>query len=206
MSAADKKSLDALATNVLTIRSVPSQSGSLTYNGKAQSPSWANYNTLAMKIGGTTSGTTAGSYSATFTPLDGYKWSDGTTAAKTVKWSIAKAAGTLSLSASSLALTYSKTSGTVTVTRSGTGAVSATSGNTAVATVSVSGETITVTAKANGSATITVNVAADGNYNAPASKTFAVSVTLVSKTLNDNSWATIKSVSDAPGRAPTTGP
>ena len=197
MSAADKKSLDALATNVLTIRSVPSQSGSLTYNGKAQSPSWANYNTLAMKIGGTTSGTTAGSYSATFTPLDGYKWSDGTTAAKTVKWSIAKAAGTLSLSASSLALTYSKTSGTVTVTRSGTGAVSATSSNTAVATVSVSGETITVTAKANGSATITVNVAADGNYNAPASKTFAVSVTLVSKTLNDNSWATIKSVSDA---------
>lgn len=197
MSAADKKSLDALATNVLTIRSVPSQSGSLTYNGKAQSPSWANYNTLAMKIGGTTSGTTAGSYSATFTPLDGYKWSDGTTAAKTVKWSIAKAAGTLSLSASSLALTYSKTSGTVIVTRSGTGAVSATSSNTAVATVSVSGETITVTAKANGSATITVNVAADGNYNAPASKTFAVSVTLVSKTLNDNSWATIKSVSDA---------
>ena len=196
MSAADKKSLDALATNVLTIRSVPSQSGSLTYNGKAQSPSWANYNTLAMKIGGTTSGTTAGSYSATFTPLDGYKWSDGTTAAKTVKWSIAKAAGTLSLPAS-LALTYSKTSGTVTVTRSGTGAVSATSSNTAVATVSVSGETITVTAKANGSATITVNVAADGNYNAPASKTFAVSVTLVSKTLNDNSWATIKSVSDA---------
>lgn len=197
MSAADKKSLDALATNVLTIRSVPSQSGSLTYNGKAQSPSWANYNTLAMEIGGTTSGTTAGSYSATFTPLDGYKWSDGTTAAKTVKWSIAKAAGTLSLSASSLALTYSKTSGTVTVTRSGTGAVSATSSNTAAATVSVSGTTITVTAKANGSATITVNVAADGNYNAPASKTFAVSVTLVSKTLNDNSWATIKSVSDA---------
>lgn len=197
MSAADKKSLDALATNVLTIRSVPSQSGSLTYNGKAQSPSWANYNTLAMKIGGTTSGTTAGSYSATFTPLDGYKWSDGTTAAKTVKWSIAKAAGTLSLSASSLALTYSKTSGTVTVTRSGTGAVSATSSNTAAATVSVSGTTITVTAKANGSATITVNVAADSNHNAPASKTFTVSVTLVSKTLNDNSWATIKSVSDA---------
>ena len=197
MSAADKKSLDALATNVLTIRNVPSQSGSLTYNGKAQSPSWANYNTLAMKIGGTTSGTTAGSYSATFTPLDGYKWSDGTTAAKTVKWSIAKAAGTLSLSASSLALTYSKTSGAVTVTRSGTGAVSATSNNTAAATVSVSGTTITVTAKANGSATITVNVAADSNHNAPASKTFTVSVTLVSKTLNDNSWATIKSVSDA---------
>ena len=114
-----------------------------------------------------------------------------------MKWSIAKAAGTLSLSASSLALTYSKTSGTVTVTRPGSGTVTASSDNTNIATVSVSGTTITVTAKANGSATITVNVAADGNYNAPASKTFAVSVTLVSKTLNDNSWATIKSVSDA---------
>lgn len=179
------------------VKNVPAQTGSVTYNGSAQSPSWSNYNSSQLTIGGTSSATNAGSYSATFTPLDGYKWSDGTTAAKTVKWSIAKAAGTLSLSASSLALTYSKTSGTVTVTRSGTGAVSATSSNTAVATVSVSGETITVTAKANGSATITVNVAADGNYNAPASKTFAVSVTLVSKTLNDNSWATIKSVSDA---------
>ena len=179
------------------VKNVPAQTGSVTYNGSAQSPAWSNYNSSQLTIGGTSSATNAGSYSATFTPTSNYKWSDGTTTAKSASWTIGKAAGTLSLSASSLALTYSKTSGTVTVTRSGTGAVSATSSNTAVATVSVSGETITVTAKANGSATITVNVAADGNYNAPASKTFAVSVTLVSKTLNDNSWATIKSVSDA---------
>lgn len=179
------------------VKNVPAQTGSVTYNGSAQSPAWSNYNSSQLTIGGTSSATNAGSYSATFTPTANYKWSDGTTTAKSASWAIGKAAGSITLSASSLSLTYPKTSGTITVTRSGTGAVSATSSNTAVATVSVSGETITVTAKANGSATITVNVAADGNYNAPASKTFAVSVTLVSKTLNDNSWATIKSVSDA---------
>lgn len=179
------------------VKNVPAQTGSVTYNGSAQSPSWSNYNSSQLTIGGTRSATNAGSYSATFTPTSNYKWSDGTTTAKSASWTIGKATGSITLSASSLSLTYPKTSGTITVTRPGSGTVTASSGSTNIATVSVSGTTITVTAKANGSATITVNVAADGNYNAPASKTFAVSVTLVSKTLNDNSWATIKSVSDA---------
>lgn len=179
------------------VKNVPAQTGSVTYNGSAQSPAWSNYNSSQLTIGGTSSATNAGSYSATFTPTANYKWSDGTTTAKSASWAIGKAAGSITLSASSLSLTYPKTSGTITVTRPGSGTVTASSDNTNIATVSVSSTTITVTAKANGSATITVNVAADGNYNAPASKTFAVSVTLVSKTLNDNSWATIKSVSDA---------
>lgn len=179
------------------VKNVPTQTGSVTYNGSAQSPSWSNYNSSQLTIGGTSSATNAGSYSATFTPTSNYKWSDGTTTAKSASWTIGKATGSITLSASSLSLTYPKTSGTITVTRPGSGTVTASSGSTNIATVSVSGTTITVTAKATGSATITVNVAADGNYNAPASKTFAVSVTLVSKTLNDNSWATIKSVSDA---------
>lgn len=179
------------------VKNVPAQTGSVTYNGSAQSPSWSNYNSSQLTIGGTSSATNAGSYSATFTPTSNYKWSDGTTTAKSASWTIGKATGSITLSASSLSLTYPKNSGTITVTRPGSGTVTASSGSTNIATVSVSGTTITVTAKANGSATITVNVAADGNYNAPASKTFAVSVTLVSKTLNDNSWATIKSVSDA---------
>ena len=179
------------------VKNVPAQTGSVTYNGSAQSPAWSNYNSSQLTIGGTSSATNAGSYSATFTPTSNYKWSDGTTTAKSASWTIGKATGSITLSASSLSLTYPKTSGTITVTRPGSGTVTASSGSTNIATVSVSGTTITVTAKANGSATITVNVAADGNYNAPASKTFAVSVTLVSKTLNDNSWATIKSVSDA---------
>lgn len=176
---------------------VPAQTGSVTYNGSAQSPSWSNYNSSQLTIGGTSSATNAGSYSATFTPTSNYKWSDGTTTAKSASWTIGKATGSITLSASSLSLTYPKTSGTITVTRPGSGTVTASSGSTNIATVSVSGTTITVTAKATGSATITVNVGADTNYTAPSSKTFTVAVTLVSKTLSSNSWAVIKAVSDA---------
>ena len=179
------------------IKNVPAQTGSVTYNGSAQSPAWSNYNSSQLTIGGTSSATNAGSYSATFTPTANYKWSDGTTTAKSASWAIGKAAGSITLSASSLSLTYPKTSGTITVTRPGSGTVTASSGNTNIATVSVSGTTITVTAKATGSATITVNVGADTNYTAPSSKTFTVAVTLVSKTLSSNSWAVIKAVSDA---------
>ena len=32
-----------------------------------------------MTLGGVTTGTNAGTYTATFTPKDKYKWSDGTT-------------------------------------------------------------------------------------------------------------------------------
>ena len=179
------------------VKNVPAQTGSVTYNGSAQSPSWSNYNSSQLTIGGTSSATNAGSYSATFTPTSNYKWSDGTTTAKSTSWTIGKATGSITLSASSLSLTYPKTSGTITVTRPGSGTVTASSGSTNIATVSVSGTTITVTAKATGSATITVNVGADTNYTAPSSKTFTVAVTLVSKTLSSNSWAVIKAVSDA---------
>ena len=179
------------------IKNVPAQTGSVTYNGSAQSPAWSNYNSSQLTIGGTSSATNAGSYSATFTPTSNYKWSDGTTTAKSASWTIGKAAGSITLSASSLSLTYPKTSDTITVTRPGSGTVTASSDNTNIATVSVSGTTITVTAKATGSATITVSVGADTNYTAPSSKTFTVAVTLVSKTLSSNSWAVIKAVSDA---------
>ena len=179
------------------VKNVPAQTGSVTYNGSAQSPAWSNYNSSQLTIGGTSSATNAGSYSATFTPTSNYKWTDGTQEAKSASWTIGKATGSITLSASSLSLTYPKTSGTITVTRPGSGTVTASSGSTNIATVSVSGTTITVTAKATGSATITVNVGADTNYTAPSSKTFTVAVTLVSKTLSSNSWAVIKAVSDA---------
>lgn len=175
----------------------PTQSGSLTYTGSAQSPSWNGYDTSKLTLGGITSGTNAGSYNATFTPTENYRWSDATTGAKTVAWTIGKAAGSLSLSKSSLALTAAKLTDTITVTRAGDGAISATSSNTGVATVSVSGNIVTVTAVAKGSATITVKVAAGTNYSAPSNKTCSVSVTLPTSTLTDNSWATIREVSSA---------
>lgn len=176
---------------------VPTQSNSLTYTGSAQSPTWNNYDSGKMTLGGTTSGTNAGSYNATFTPKTNYKWTDGSTGAKTVAWSIAKAAGSLSLNKTSIKLTAAKTTDTITVTRAGNGTITATSSAPTVASVSVSGSVVTVTAKAKGSATITVSVAAGTNHTAPANKTCSVEVTLPTKVLNDNSWATIREVSSA---------
>lgn len=157
---------------------VPTQSGSLTYNGGPQSPTWNNYDTAEMTIGGVTSGTNAGSYNTQFSLKDtvGTQWADGTTGDKTVAWSIQKAAGSLSLSPTSMTLDADNPSKTITVTRSGTGAISAQSSAPDVASVSVSGNKITVTGHENGDVTVTVNVAADSNYNAPAAKTCSVTV------------------------------
>ena len=176
---------------------IPTQSNSLTYTGSAQSPTWNNYDSGKMTLGGTTSGTNAGSYNATFTPKTNYKWADGSTGAKTVAWSIAKAAGSLSLNKTSIKRTAAKTTDTITVTRAGNGTITATSSAPTVASVSVSGSVVTVTAKTKGSATITVSVAAGTNHTAPANKTCSVEVTLPTKVLNDNSWATIREVSSA---------
>ena len=76
--------LEAVSSIAFTIDVVPTQSGALTYNGQAQSPSWNSYNPDTMTLGGVTTGTNAGTYTATFTPKDKYKWSDGTTDAKSV--------------------------------------------------------------------------------------------------------------------------
>ena len=173
------------------ISTVPSQSGSLTYTGSSLSPNWNNYNSAQLTLGGTTSATNAGTYAATFTPTSNYEWSDGTTAAKSVNWTIAKAAGSLSISPTSMTLDTTTKSKTITVTRSGDGAISASSNNTGAATVSVSGNTVTVTGKANGSATITISVAAGTNYTAPANKTCAVTVSFLKDNFADNDWTSI---------------
>lgn len=173
---------------------VPTQSEALTYSGSAQSPKWSGYDTAKMTIGGTTSGTNAGSYNASFTPKANFKWPDGSTGAKTAAWSIGKAAGSITLDKTSLALNVSTLIGTVAVTRPGDGAISASSSNTSVATVTVDGTNVKVTGIKAGSATITISVAAGTNHTAPASKTVSVSVTLPSKTLADNTPETIQQV------------
>lgn len=179
------------------ISTVPSQNGSLTYTGSTRSPSWNNYDSGKMTLGGTTSSVNAGTFTATFTPGSNYRWSDGTTTAKNVSWTIAKAAGSLSISPTSMTLDTSNTSRTISVTRAGNGTITATSSDTSVATASVSGTTVTVRSVNNtsGSATITVKVAAGTNHTAPSSKT--CSVTAMFGSLISQSWSSIKSISDA---------
>lgn len=156
---------------------VPAQSETLAYTGSAQSPTLSGYDSAKMTLAGDTSGTNAGTYNVMVTPGDNYQWNDGTSDAKTVTWTISKAAGSLSLSKTSLAIT-AKTAQTITATRAGDGAVSAKSSDTSVATVAVSGTIITITPLKDGTTTITVNVAAGTNHTAPSSKTCAVTVSL----------------------------
>ena len=183
--------------NRITIANVPAQSGTLTYNKSSQSPSWRNYNTTYMTIGGTTSGTNAGNYTASFTPKADYRWSDGATTAKNVVWSIGKATGTLTVSKTTIKLSLSKLTDTFTIGGNYDGTLSVTSNATGVVTVSRSGNTVTVSHvhQTNGEATITVSCTAGTNYSAPASKTVKVTAEFILATLNDNSWAAIHSVS-----------
>ena len=187
--------------NKITISNVPAQSGTLTYNGNSQTPSWSNYNSAQLTLGGTTSGTNATSYNATFTPKADYMWSDGSTTDKTVSWSIGKAAGSMTLSASAVTLNSAALTAEVTVTRPGDGAITASSSNTGVATVSVSGNKVTIkhVNQTTGTATITIKVAAGTNHTAPADKTVAVTAQFMptKKALNDQTWAEIRQVSDA---------
>ena len=126
-------------------------------------------------------------------------WSDETTAAKTVNWTINKAAGSLSVSPQTVTLDMEHPTAQITVTRPGNGAITAVSNNTGIVTVSVSGNVITVNNvnQTSGDTTITVKVAAGTNYTAPANKTVTVNAEFVSDILNENSWAVIKAVSDS---------
>ena len=172
-------------TNVTRLN-LPTQRGTLTYNGASQSPSWNGYDPAdhpaQLLIGGTTSATDANpNYTATFTPQSGYAWADGTQGTRDATWVINKAALNLSASISGT-IGYGAT-GTIAVTgNTGGGALSAASSNTGVATVTVSGSTIRVTGVSAGTATITVTAAATTNY-AAGTATCSVTVSRASTTL-----------------------
>ena len=171
------------ASNVI-IENVPSQSGTLTYNGSEQSPVWSNFDETQMYISGITTGTNAGEYTAYFTPLAGYCWSDGTTAAKEVAWKMSKATPTITVP-TNVSVAASANS-TFTVQTNSTGTITATSNKTSVATVSVSGKTVTIKYVSTGTATVTVTVGGTTNYNLVTSN---INVTAKAKeNLNSYTW------------------
>lgn len=52
--------LKAVEGFAFTINTIPSQNGTLTYNGSEQSPTWNSFNPDALTLGGVTKGTDAG--------------------------------------------------------------------------------------------------------------------------------------------------
>lgn len=189
--------------NRITISTKPTQSNSLTYNGGTQYPTWNNYSSSLMTLSGVTSASNAGSYAAVFTPNSDYRWSDGSTSASSIVWTIAKAAGSFSLSATSVSLNDNATSTTVSVTRSGDGEITAVSADTGIASVSVSGTNIVITATDDtigNTTTITVSVAAGTNHTSPADQIITVTYTEASSAstvLDECSWSDISAVSAA---------
>lgn len=155
--------------------SVPTVSGSLTYNGQAQSPTLTGYDADKMVLSGDTSGTNAGSYTAVVTPTAQYKWADGSTEAKDIQWSIAKATPSITFDPESVSLDTSTTSQAVAVTYTGDGTLSAQSDNSGVATASLEGTTLTVTGVETGNTAIQVSASEGTNYTA-ASASLSVAV------------------------------
>ena len=160
-----KTAVQAITVERGTI-SVPTVSGSLTYNGQTQSPTLTGYDADKMVLSGDTSGTNAGSYTAVVTPTAQYKWADGSTEAKNIQWSIAKATPSITFDPASVSLDTSTTSQEVAVSYTGDGVLSAQSNNSGVATASLSGNMLTVDGVDTGSTTITVSASEGTNYTA----------------------------------------
>lgn len=161
------------------IETVPSVAGPLVYNGSEQSPVWLAYDPEQLSISGITSAVNAGTYLVAFTPTDRYKWADGSIAAKTVEWTIAKVPGSLSLNSYANEINGIGNTIDIAVFRSGDGAITLQSSNSSIATAVVSGDggRFTVTAHNVGTATITVSVAEGTNHTAPSSVTYTITVT-----------------------------
>lgn len=172
-----KTAVQAITVERGTI-SVPTVSGSLTYNGQTQSPTLTGYDADKMVLSGDTSGTNAGSYTAVVTPTEQYKWADGSTEAKDIQWSIAKATPSITFDPESVSLDTSTTSQAVAVTYTGDGTLSAQSDNSGVATASLEGTTLTVTGVETGNTAIQVSASEGTNYTA-ASASLSVAVQFV---------------------------
>ena len=157
---------------------VPMISGTLTYTGDPQSVTdiLVGYNSDQIDIGGSTTATNAGNYTATFTPKYGYAWSDSTYDTQNVDWSISKALCNLTLSHTSIALNGATPEETVTISKDGDGAVTVKSSDASIATATLDGNTITITALDEGTATITVSVA-EGTNHSEATETISVTAT-----------------------------
>lgn len=166
------------AEPVKTPLTVPTFTSTITYDGTEKTATFTGYDSETMTVSGNT-GTNAGTYTATFGIKDKsqYEWSDGTSADKTVTWTIGKATGSFTLDKNSISLDSTTTSDTVTATIVGDGTLTATSSDSTVATVTKNGNTFTVSSVGDtgGTATITFSLAAGTNYTG-ASDTISVSV------------------------------
>ena len=77
----------SVAPEKIQITTLPSQNGTVVYDGNLQIAVFDNYDEEQLEVGDNT-GTNAGTYTAKFTPKYDYCWSDGSVDAKEVEWVI----------------------------------------------------------------------------------------------------------------------
>lgn len=189
------------------ISTIPSQSGTLTYSGYSQTPTWNNYNSSQLTLN-VTSQINAGTYTATFTPTSNYQWSGGSISAKSVSWKINKASQTISVNTQYITLTDSHTSETIYVSGLKGNVVGVGStGSTIYDCVSIDNSNpsaIVVTAKKNTNGTDSFYILGYNttNYNNSNIVTIYVTVSIgggggnVGSSLNNTSWDNIKELAD----------
>lgn len=147
---------------------IPTVTSNLVYDGTSQSPTITNPDSSWITVSGNTSGTSAGTYTVTFTLNDGSntEWTDETITPKSSTWSIAKANQTISVSSDNVTLDVDHLTATVAVSGAET-TLSVTSSDPTVVGVSESSGTVTISTinQTTGSATVSIYAAESSNYN-----------------------------------------
>lgn len=186
----------SVAPEKIQITTLPSQNGTVVYDGNLQIAVFDNYDEEQLEVGDNT-GTNAGTYTAKFTPKYDYCWSDGSVDAKEVEWVIDKADGFVELSETSVTLDKTTTSTTVTVLNA-SGVVEVSSNNTNALTASITDDVITLTSTGqNGDVIVTVTVSETDNYKS-ATESIAVKYDFLKiVTWADGTYAEISAMLDA---------
>ena len=179
--------------------SVPSVSGSYTYDTTQKSAVVGAYDVSEITQSGDSTGTYAGTYNVLFDLVDSsnMEWSDGTTSQKSGSWVIAKAAGGCTLSKNTVTLDMSTLTDIVTISNATGNVTGVSSSDTSVATASLSGSEVTISNvnENSGTATITIDIAASQNY-AATTATIAVECSFITD-LESATWAQISRISQA---------
>ena len=187
-------------TPTRTSVAIPTQTNYISYDGYFHSPTFSS--TVGYTItSGVTCEASQGTYSIVCDLLPGYQWSDGTTAAKTVTWSIgsssASGSSQIELSESEIIVDTFQTSVWITVSNlRGRSIASAVSSSESVGTFIFNNRVcISNDGEVNESGvTVTIMTNDSGVYGV---STATVSVTAAwyeSTDLNDLSWAAIQTV------------
>ena len=169
-----------------TITAVPSVSGPLPYTGSAQAPTWQNFNPEQLTKTETPQAN-AGTHSTSFTPKPNYQWSGGDTSARTVEWTIGKAANTFSISPSGTQSLGVGDTVVIQATSNSDAQITATADNPTSVEVTVDAVNKQVTIKGTGTGSANVTISSKGSTNyADASAVVGVNVSRKTPTLSIN--------------------